>query len=129
MPYGFYLDSTMLMLIPAIIIAMWAQGKVSSTYRKYRSVRTMNGYTGEQVARMMLDEAGLHDVRIEMINTKLGDHYDPSSRVLRLSPEVYSNPTISSAGIAAHEVGHAIQHKLSYKPLVWRNSILQMSTF
>lgn len=82
-----------------------------------------------QVARMILDEAGLFDVRIEMINTKLGDHYDPSSRVLRLSPEVYGDTTIAAAGIAAHEVGHAIQHKESYKPLVIRNSIVLVVNF
>lgn len=124
-----YFDPTMIILIPAILISFWAQTKVNSTYSRYSKVRTMNGYNGQQVARMMLDEAGLWDVKIEMVNTKLGDHYDPSSRVLRLSPEVYSNPTISSAGIAAHEVGHAIQHKLAYKPLVLRNSIVPVVNF
>lgn len=122
--YGLYFDPTMIILIPAIIISFWAQTKVNSVYSKYSKVRTINGYNGEQVARMMLDEAGLFDVRIEMINTKLGDHYDPSSRVLRLSPEVYNGGTISSAGIAAHEVGHAIQHQQGYKPLTIRNSIV-----
>ncbi|MBW6409790.1 zinc metallopeptidase [Clostridium weizhouense] len=120
----FYFDSTMIILLPAIIIAFWAQNKVNSAYNKYSKVRTMNGYTGQQVARMMLDEAGLWDIQIEVINSKLGDHYDPSSRVLRLSPEVYSGQTIASAGIAAHEVGHAMQHKEAYKPLVVRNSIV-----
>lgn len=122
--YGLYFDPTMIILIPAIIISFWAQTKVNSAYSKYSKVRTINGYNGEQVARMMLDEAGLWDVKIEMINTKLGDHYDPSSRVLRLSPEVYNGGTISSAGIAAHEVGHAIQHQQGYKPLAIRNSIV-----
>lgn len=122
--YGLYFDPTMIILIPAIIISFWAQTKVNSAYSKYSKVRTINGYNGEQVARMMLDEAGLWDVKIEMINTKLGDHYDPSSRVLRLSPEVYNGGTISSAGIAAHEVGHAIQHQQGYKPLTIRNSIV-----
>lgn len=122
--YGLYFDPTMIILIPAIIISFWAQTKVNSAYSKYSKVRTINGYNGEQVARMMLDEAGLWDVKIEMINTKLGDHYDPSSRILRLSPEVYNGGTISSAGIAAHEVGHAIQHQQGYKPLAIRNSIV-----
>ena len=120
---GFF-DPTMIILIPAIIISFWAQNKVDGTYRKYSKVRTINGYTGQQVARMMLDEAGLSDVRIEVVNTKLGDHYDPSSRILRLSPDVYAGGTISSAGIAAHEVGHALQHKEKYKPLTIRNSIV-----
>lgn len=120
---GFF-DPTMIILIPAIIISFWAQNKINRTYKKYSEVRTINGYTGQQVARMMLDESGLFDVRIEVVNTKLGDHYDPSSRVLRLSPDVYAGGTISSAGIAAHEVGHAIQHNEKYKPLTIRNSIV-----
>ncbi|MDR5586943.1 MULTISPECIES: zinc metallopeptidase [Clostridium] len=120
----FYFDPTMIILVPAIIIAFWAQTKVNSAYSKYSKVSAMNGYTGEQIARMMLDEAGLYDIRIELVNTKLGDHYDPSNRVLRLSPEVYRGQTISAAGIAAHEVGHAIQHKEAYKPLIIRNSIV-----
>lgn len=122
--YGLYFDPTMIILIPAIIISFWAQTKVNSAYSKYSKVRNINGYSGQQVARMMLDEAGLWDIKIEMINSKLGDHYDPSSRILRLSPEVYNGATISSAGIAAHEVGHAIQHQQGYKPLAIRNSIV-----
>lgn len=121
--YPFF-DPTMIMLIPAMIISFWAQTKINSTYSKYNEVRTMNGYTGEQVARRILDEAGLYDIRIEVINSKLGDHYDPSQRILRLSPDVYYGSTISSAGIAAHEVGHALQHKERYVPLVIRNSIV-----
>ncbi|WP_315077150.1 zinc metallopeptidase [uncultured Clostridium sp.] len=120
----FYFDPTMIILVPAIIIAFWAQTKVNSAYSKFSKVSAMNGYTGEQVARMMLDEAGLYDIRIELVNTKLGDHYDPSNRVLRLSPEVYRGQTIAAAGIAAHEVGHAIQHKEAYRPLIIRNSIV-----
>ncbi|NRV61066.1 hypothetical protein DFH51_005248 [Clostridium beijerinckii] len=114
----------MILLVPAIIISFWAQSKINSAYSEYSQVRTINGYTGQQVARMMLDEAGLFDVRIELINSKLGDHYDPASKILRLSPEVYSGASISSAGIAAHEVGHALQHKERYAPLVIRNSIV-----
>ncbi|WP_270563677.1 zinc metallopeptidase [Clostridium beijerinckii] len=121
--YPFF-DPTMILLVPAIIISFWAQSKINSAYSKYSQVRTINGYAGQQVARMMLDEAGLFDVRIELINSKLGDHYDPTSKILRLSPEVYSGASISSAGIAAHEVGHALQHKERYAPLVIRNSIV-----
>ncbi|AJG97883.1 MULTISPECIES: zinc metallopeptidase [Clostridium] len=121
--YPFF-DPTMILLVPAIIISFWAQSKINSAYSEYSQVRTINGYTGQQVARMMLDEAGLFDVRIELINSKLGDHYDPASKILRLSPEVYSGASISSAGIAAHEVGHALQHKERYAPLVIRNSIV-----
>ncbi len=129
MYYPFYFDRTMLILIPALLVSFWAQAKISSTYNKYKNIRTMNGYTGEQVARMMLNEAGLSFVNIEMVNTKLGDHYDPRSKVLRLSPEVYSGTSIAAAGIAAHEVGHAIQHKEDYKPLILRNSIVPVVNF
>ncbi|MDQ0148894.1 zinc metallopeptidase [Eubacterium multiforme] len=129
MYYPFYFDKTMLILLPALLISIWAQAKISSTYNKYKNVRTRNGYTGEQVARMMLNEAGLSFVNIEVVNTKLGDHYDPSQKVLRLSPEVYSGTSIASAGIAAHEVGHAIQDKEAYKPLRLRNSIVPIVNF
>lgn len=124
MPFYPFFDPSMILLIPAIIISFWAQSRISSTYNKYSEVRTINGYSGQQIARMMLDAAGLFDVKIDVVNSRLGDHYDPSSRILRLSPEVYSGGTISSAGIAAHEVGHAIQHKERYAPLVIRNSIV-----
>ena len=126
---GFYFDRTMILLLPAIIIAFWAQSKVSSTYRKYRTVRTMNGYTGENVARMILDAAGLYDVPVVEVRGELTDHYDPRSRVVRLSSDIYHGATIASAGIAAHEVGHAIQHKEAYKPLVLRTSIASAVNF
>ena len=118
---GFYFDRTMILLLPAIIIAFWAQSKVSGTYKKYRTVRTMNGYTGENVARMMLP--------VVEIRGELTDHYDPTSRVVRLSSDIYHGASIASAGIAAHEVGHAIQHKEAYKPLVLRTSIATAVNF
>ena len=120
---GFYFDRTMILLLPAIIIAFWAQTKVSSTYKKYRTVRTMNGYTGENVARMMLDSAGLHDVPVVETRGELTDHYDPRSRVVRLSTDIFHGSSIAAAGVAAHEVGHAMQHQEKYKPLVLRTSM------
>ena len=126
---GFYFDRTRILLLPAIIIAFWAQSKVSSTYKKYRTVRTMNGYTGENVARMILDAAGLYDVPVLETRGELTDHYDPTSRVIRLSSDIYHGSSIAAAGIAAHEVGHAIQHKEAYKPLVLRTSIATAVNF
>ena len=120
---GFYFDRTMILLLPAVIITIWAQSKVNSTYRKYRDVRTMNGYTGEQVARMMLDAAGLYHVPVLETRGELTDHYDPRSKVIRLSSNIFHGASVAAAGIAAHEVGHAIQHKEAYKPLVLRTSI------
>lgn len=126
---GFYFDRTMILLLPAIIIAFWAQTKVSSTYKKYRTVRTMNGYTGENVARMMLDSAGLYDVPVVETRGELTDHYDPRSRVVRLSTDIFHGSSIAAAGIAAHEVGHAIQHQEQYKPLVLRTSMATAVNF
>ena len=121
--YPFYYDKTMLILIPAVIIAFWAQSKVSSTYRKYREQRMANGYTGEQVARMILDGAGLYNVPVLLTEGELSDHYDPSKRVIKLSRDIFYGNSIAAAGVAAHEVGHAIQHQKAYKPLVLRTSI------
>lgn len=132
MPYGYgygFFDPTMIIIIPALIISLWAQFKVNSAYDKYSRVRTMNGYTGSQVARTMLDDAGLYNIPIEIVQSRLGDHYDPRSKVLRLSPDVYNGTTIAAAGIAAHEVGHAIQHANSYGPLILRNRIVPIVNF
>ncbi len=120
---GFYFDPTYLLLLPAIIIAFWAQLKIDNAYKKYKNVRTISGVTGSEVARSILDGAGLFDVRVERYGKQLGDHYDPSSRVIRLSPEVYDGATVAAAGIAAHECGHAIQHQTHYSPLVLRTKI------
>lgn len=110
-------------LIPSIIISLWAQMKVKSTFEKYSKVRSTSGYTGEQVARMLLDLSGLQNIPIEVVNGKLSDHYDPIKKVMRLSKDVYFGTSVASIGVAAHETGHAIQHKESYSPLRLRNSM------
>lgn len=120
----FYFDSTFLLLVPAMLISFYAQSKISSTFNKYSKVRSYNGYTGAQVARMILDDSGLHNVPIELVSGKLSDHYDPKNKVLRLSQDVYYNDSVASIGVAAHEVGHAIQHKDLYSPLIIRNAIV-----
>ena len=119
--YGF--DPTIIILLPAIIFAVSAQAKVSSAYNKYSKVRNRRGLTGAQAARMILDRNGLTGVDIEITKGKLSDHYDPRKRILRLSPDVYSNPSVAAVSIAAHEAGHAMQHAISYKPLGIRNAI------
>ncbi len=128
MYYPFF-DSTMIVLIPAIILAIYAQSKVKSTYAKYVRVNSKKGYTGEEIARAILDTNGLKDVRIEHIRGVLTDHYDPRTRVLRLSDQVYAGSTISSSAIAAHEVGHALQHANNYAPLSFRNAIVPVVSF
>jgi len=129
-PYGYYgFDPTMIILIPAIILTLYAQGKVKSSFAKYLRIPTMRGYTGADVARRLLDQNGLRDIPIELTSRQLSDHYDPRSRVLRLSPEVYRGNSIASVSVAAHEVGHAIQHANGYVPLSLRNMIFPIASF
>ncbi len=113
----------MYILLPAMLISIWAQIKVKSTFAKFAKIRSNNGYTGEQVARMLLDNSGLNNIPIELVRGKLSDHYDPINKVMRLSQEVYYGNSVASIGVAAHETGHAIQHKESYSPLIIRNKI------
>ncbi|MDY4575354.1 MAG: zinc metallopeptidase [Intestinibacter sp.] len=122
-------DPTYIILIPAIILTLYAQFKVSSTTNKYFRVRTQRGYTGEQTAREILNANGIYDVRIEMIGGTLSDHYDPRSRVLRLSQDVYRGTSITSVAVAAHECGHAIQHARGYAPLTIRGAIVPVVNF
>lgn len=129
-PYGFYgFDPTMIILIPAIILTLYAQGKVKSSFAKYLRVPTQRGYTGADVARRLLDQNGLRDIPIELAAGQLGDHYDPRNRVLRLSSDVYRSSSIASVSVAAHEVGHAIQHANGYVPLSLRNMIFPVARF
>ena len=127
--YPYYIDPTYLILIPEILISAWAQFKVSSTFNKYSTVRSINGYTGAQVARILLNDAGLQEVEIQQVPGRLSDHYDPRAKVLRLSSDVYGSTSVASIGVAAHEVGHAIQDKESYSALVFRNAIVPVVNF
>ncbi|MDB2044616.1 zinc metallopeptidase [Clostridium perfringens] len=127
--YLYYIDPTYLILIPAILISAWAQFKISSTFNKYSTVRSINGYTGAQVARILLNDAGLQEVEIQQVPGRLSDHYDPRAKVLRLSSDVYGSTSVASIGVAAHEVGHAIQDKESYSALVFRNAIVPVVNF
>lgn len=120
MPIGLGVNfELMLFLAPAILLAMWAQARVQSTYAT--AMRVPAPLSGAAAARHILDEAGLNDVEIEEVGGFLSDHYDPSHRVLRLSHEVYRSRSAAAVGIAAHEAGHAIQHATHYGPLIVRN--------
>ncbi len=119
-----YFDPTYIILLPAILFALFAQSMVQTTFNKYQRVRAYSGMTGAMVARNLLNSHGLSNVRIEMTNRRLGDHYDPRSKVLRLSPEVYQSTSIAALGVAAHETGHALQHANEYIPLNVRNSLV-----
>lgn len=124
-----YYDPTYILLIPALLLAMYAQYKVQSTFSRYTNVRNRYGYRAFEVARRLLNEAGLYDVNIEMIPGNLTDHYDPKSRVLRLSESVYGSDSMAAIGVAAHETGHAIQHSTGYFPLMLRNTIVPIANF
>lgn len=127
MPFLFY-DPTFLLLIPALLFAMYAQSKVQTTFRKYLRVPARLGQTGAEVARSILDRAGLHDIPVEPIQRSLGDHYDPKKRAVRLSPEVYNGRSLASLSVAAHETGHALQHAQAYAPLTLRSSLFPVAS-
>lgn len=127
MPYG--LDPTILLLIPAMILSIYAQSKIKSAYNIYSREGLKSGMTGAEVARMVLDRSGLQDVAIERVAGNLTDHYDPRKKVLRLSSDVYGRPTIASAGVAAHEAGHAIQDQVDYGPLKLRSFMVPFASF
>ncbi len=120
-------DPTMVLLIPAMILAMYAQMKVNSTYHHYSQIASQRGMTGADVARYILNKNGLYDIPIERVQGQLSDHYDPRSRVVRLSQGVYDSTSIAALGVAAHEVGHAIQHDTGYMPLYIRNTIIPIT--
>ncbi|NTW72316.1 MAG: zinc metallopeptidase [Eubacteriaceae bacterium] len=126
--YPFF-DISMIIIIPGLIIAAYAQGKVTTTYNRYLRVANTKGLTGAQTARYILDANNLNQVAIELVGGKLSDHYDPRKKVLRLSNEVYNGRSVASVGIAAHEVGHAIQHATAYTPLKIRNAIVPLVSF
>lgn len=119
----FFWDFTYVLLIPAILLSMFAQIKVSSTFSKYSSTISSSGLTGAQAAQRLLGTAGIYDVRIEHVRGSLTDHYDPLNKVLRLSDSVYNSRSVAALGVAAHETGHAIQHNKGYIPLSVRNAV------
>jgi len=125
----FWYDATYVILIPAIIFTFIAQGKVTSNFNKFSKVRTRRGMTGAEAARLMLDANGLRDVDIEMVRGSLTDHYDPRSRVLRLSESVCNVTSVAAVSVACHEAGHAVQHAEGYTPLQVRNSIVPVVNF
>jgi len=123
----FYFDPTYLIIIPALILSLWASAKVNSTFNKYSRIGSRNGITGAQAARRVLDSHGLYHVQIEYVRGHLSDHYDPSTQTLRLSESVYGNSSTAAIGVACHEAGHAIQHAEEYAPLKLRQAIIPIT--
>lgn len=127
MPYYYGFDLTYLVLVlPAIIFALWAQSNVNGTFNKYSKV-IVPGMTGYDSARAILDANGLHHVRIEKVSGNLTDHFDPRSNVIRLSDAVYSVSSAAAIGVAAHEAGHAVQYAVKYAPMKWRAAIIPIT--
>ena len=126
MPY-LYFDFTYLLLIPALLFGIWAQAKVKSAYTKYSRVRNMRGYTGADTARMILEQNGIYDVRVQHISGNLTDNYNPVNKTLNLSDGVYDSATVAAVGIAAHEAGHAVQHAVGYFPIKLREAIIPVT--
>jgi Zn-dependent membrane protease YugP len=126
----FFFDPTWLLFaLPGLLLGLWAQARVRGAFNKYSKVRNARGLSGAQVARLLLDEQGLSHVAVEETKGRLSDHYDPRSKVLRLSPEVYRTNSIAAAGIAAHELGHALQDSKGYAPLRLRSAIVPATQF
>lgn len=124
----FYYDIYYLIfVIPALLIAMWAQYKVQSTFNKYSKIHASRGYTAAQIARNILDENGLYNVAVERVAGNLTDHFDPKANVIRLSDSVYNSTSVAAIGVASHEVGHAIQYAKAYAPIKLRSAIIPLS--
>lgn len=119
-----YYISYLIFVLPALILAMFAQNKVKSTFNKYLRVSNNTGLTGAQVARLILDRNNLSNISVEYTKGHLTDHYDPRKKVIKLSSDVYGGSSIAAMSVAAHEVGHALQHSENYLPLVVRNTIV-----
>lgn len=118
----------LLFMLPALALGAWAQFKVKSAFAAVSKMPVRSGLTGAQAAARILERNGLHEVGIEPTRGFLGDHYDPRHKVLRLSPDVYSGRSLAAVGVAAHEAGHALQHRTGYAPLALRNGIVPLAS-
>lgn len=127
--YRYMFDWTYLLVIAGLIISMIASAHVKGTFAKYSRVRSACGMTGAQAALKVLQLSGINDVRIERVSGSLTDHYDPRSKVLRLSDSTYGSNSVAAVCVAAHECGHAVQHQKSYGPLVLRSTLVPAANF
>ena len=128
MPFGFF-DPTMILVLPALGFALWAQWKVQHTYQQFSKVRAANGMTGREMAQAIMNRNGVHDVRIDEVQGVLSDHYDPRVKAVRLSTHNYRDSSIASIAVAAHEVGHVLQHAHGYFPLQIRSAVAPVAGF
>lgn len=122
--FGYYYDPTYILVLIGAVLCMLASSRVNSTYRKYSRVRAKGGMTGAEAAYRILQMSGIRDVQIQHVSGDLTDHYDPSKKVLRLSDSVYDSRSVAAIGVAAHECGHALQHKEGYFPMKLRSALV-----
>lgn len=127
--YYFMWDPTYILVIIGVVLSLLASARVRTTFNKYRSVRSVSGLTGAQVAQRILEHAGIYDVSIVQVSGDLNDHYDPRNKQIALSSSVYNNSSISAIAVAAHECGHVIQHASAYGPLSVRTSLVPVVNF
>ncbi len=128
MYFGLF-DPTIILLLPAVLLAAWAQYRVSSTFNKYSKIASLRGLTGAQAARMILDRNGLTNVHIQRIGGNLTDNFDPRTNIVNLSDSTYASNSIGAIGVAAHECGHAVQYATGYAPIKIRNGIYPVVNF
>lgn len=122
--FGYYFDPTYILVLIGALLCIFASSRVNSTYSKYAKIRSKRGITGAEAAQRILQMSGIHDVQIQHVAGDLTDHYDPSKKVLRLSDSVYGSNSVAAIGVAAHECGHALQHKEGYLPLKIRSALV-----
>lgn len=127
-PY-FYFDPTYILVLIGVIICLIASASMNVTFNKYSKVRSYSGMTGREAAERVLQSAGIYDVRVEHVSGNLTDHFDPRSKVLRLSDATYGSQSVAAIGVAAHECGHAIQHARGYAPLSFRSALVPVANF
>lgn len=129
MYYPMYYDPTYFLIVIGVVISLLASAKVKSTFARYQRVPNHSGMTGREAAERVLHGANIYDVRIEHVAGNLTDHYDPRSKVLRLSDSTYNSSSVAAVGVAAHECGHAIQHATGYAPVRWRGALVPVANF
>ena len=129
--YGFYpmFDPTMILILIGVALSMAASAKVNSTFARYSRVRSMTGMTGAEAAQRLLNSQGIYDVTVRRVGGRLSDHYDPRSKTVNLSDDVYNSTSVAAIGVAAHECGHAIQDAVGYAPLKFRGALVPVANF
>lgn len=129
MYYPMFYDPTYILVMIGVVICLLASAKMNSTFSKYSRMRSHSGMTGKEAAEALLHREGIYDVRVEYVAGNLTDHYDPRSKVLRLSDATYQQTSVAAIGVAAHECGHAIQHARGYAPLSIRSALVPVANF